>query len=148
MLFRSEHLDAPRHPNVGWPGLRHDAERRHAAHYAATEDGTTAAQAALEVRNFVAACARRTRAADALGAARSLAGAWDGLRQVGPFCQAVELAERCEAELELDGVSRMLVNGVKGAALCALGQPRDAAPLLQTAVDGARTEHQIGRAHV
>jgi predicted ATPase len=112
---------------------REEAERRHGSFFAGVADARGAEPAALD--DLVAACRRAVARGDGAVAVRTLAGAWEVWRAVGPLQSAPALAEAVLGLQGLAPVGRARALLVAGDARRQLGQLSEANGLLSAALD-------------
>ncbi len=117
-------------------GAQAQAQARHAALFASYDEERAGADRGVELENLVAACRRSIGREPGL-AARTLYAAWGGLRLIGPFGVALELADRIEAAGALGAVEESLVDRVIGGACSLLGDPDRARKHLAACAEGA-----------
>jgi predicted ATPase/Tfp pilus assembly protein PilF len=124
--YAMEHLRTPARYAGSGPAALLAAEARHGAYYAARADTTAAADARVDLDNYVVACRRAAARGDAGVAADTLAGAWAGLSLRGPFSVGVGLAAIVQAVPGLGAAAAANVSWVAGRALEACGRDADA----------------------
>jgi tetratricopeptide (TPR) repeat protein len=101
---------------------------RHALHFSQQTEHAAAAHHGLDLHNLLQACRHSVAGSQAEMAARTLPLAWAALRLVGPFNEAVTLADAVLALPGLDVDAQAAVWAVKAGALFAQGDMQAAGP--------------------
>ena len=133
--------------------LRREAQRRHAAYFAALHAQEAIRDACIELPNLIAATQRSADAGDADTASRVLVLAWSALRLRGPFSLGLELAQHVQSISGLTAAQQARVHRSMAGALHAVGQDVDAlrhfSEALRCATDAGDLGLQaLARAHL
>jgi predicted ATPase/class 3 adenylate cyclase/Tfp pilus assembly protein PilF len=110
------------------------AQVRHGAYFSDLGEAAATADSSVELENFIVACRRAIARGDADMATTLLEGAWDGLKQHGPFHVGDELASLVLSMPALGATAMARAQSVAGNALQACGRDAEAYPQFEAAL--------------
>lgn len=114
---------------------------RHALHFSQRSERDAAAHHGLDLHNLMQACRHSVAGSQAELAARTLPLAWAALRLVGPFHEAVTLADAVLALPGLDADAQAAVWAVKAGASFAQGDMQAAGQAARQGLQAAEAGH-------